>query len=270
VSKKLTLMLIPEGSEKVFSRTVSSTVFKVFIVLISVWVIFLIGVTILYSRLSMQALRSASLQRDNQRLQQYYARVVDIENSFKKNQELTARLAEMAGVKLEDLNSPAKINLDSMRTAYSAALDSDGIHDSSIARTNLTPEQLRQQRIPGGRPLYGWVTKSFQSDDNKDGERHPGIDFAVKEGTNVSATAAGIVISAGWDDNLGNLVVIDHENGYITMYGHNQKILVKKGDRILKGDIVALSGNTGHSTAPHLHYEIVKDNRPIDPTPFLD
>ena len=92
----------------------------------------------------------------------------------------------------------------------------------------------------------------------------------MKEGTNVSATAAGVVISADWDDNLGNLVVIDHENGYITMYGHNQKLLVKKGDRVLKGDIIALSGNTGHSTAPHLHYEIIKDNKPIDPAPFLD
>ena len=270
MSRKLTLMLIPEGSERVFSRSVSSTVFKLLIVLISVWVIFLIGVTILYSRLSVQALKSASLQRDNQRLQQYYARMVDIENSFKKNQELTARLAEMAGVKLDDLNGRSKTNLDSMKNANSGSVDSDGTNDSSMARPNLTPEQLRQQRIPSGRPLYGWVTKSFQSDDNNNGAKHPGIDFAVKEGTNVSATAAGVVISADWDDNLGNLVVIDHENGYITMYGHNQKLLVKKGDRVLKGDIIALSGNTGHSTAPHLHYEIIKDNKPIDPAPFLD
>ena len=270
MGRKLTLMLIPEGSEKVFSRSVSSGVFKLLIVLIGIWFIFLVGVTVLYSRLSMQAYRAASLERDNQHLQESFGRIVDIEKSFKKNQELTARLAEMAGVKLEDLDNPPKItNLDSLKKVYSEALDSGGAQVPSPT-SNLTPEQFRQQRIPTGRPLYGWVTKSFESVDNKDKEKHAGIDFAVKEGTNVAATAAGTVISAGWDDNLGNLVVLDHENGYITMYGHNQKLLVKKGDKVLKGDIVALSGNTGHSTAPHLHYEIVKDGKPVDPAPFLD
>jgi murein DD-endopeptidase MepM/ murein hydrolase activator NlpD len=268
MAKRLTFMVIPEGGEKVFSRNMPAGLFKLFIVLIAIWIVFLIGITVVYTRLSIQASKSAMLENENHRLLEYFARVVDIEKSFKKNQELTARLAEMAGVNLNDLNSQPKINFDSLN---SPGIDT-GNYAKSVAKTDsaLTPEQLSQQHIPYGRPLYGWITRTFGAQGDSNGEKHSGIDLAIKEGTAVSATASGTVISAGWDDYLGNFVVIDHENGYLTTYGHNKELLVKKGEKVTRGEVIALSGNTGHSSAPHLHYEILKNGVPIDPAPFLD
>jgi murein DD-endopeptidase MepM/ murein hydrolase activator NlpD len=81
----------------------------------------------------------------------------------------------------------------------------------------------------------------------------------------VLATAAGEVIMAGWDDIYGNMVVIRHNDSIVTLYGHNSELLVKQGDKALAGSRLALSGNTGVSTAPHLHYELRIHNQPINP-----
>jgi murein DD-endopeptidase MepM/ murein hydrolase activator NlpD len=269
MSRKVTLMIIPEGGDKVFSRSLSSSLFKALLVILSVWLIFLFGITIIYSRMAAKAARSAMLESENHRLREYFSRVVDIEKSFKKNQELTARLAEMAGIKLEESGQP-EINFDSLSSEPIKSPAATAILDSLASRVAMTAEQLEQERLPRGMPLYGWITKPFQPESDKDTERHTGIDLAVKEGTSVTATASGAVLFAGWDENLGNLVVIDHGNGYLTSYGHNKKMLVVKGQKVLKGDTIALSGNTGHSSAPHLHYEIMKDGVPVDPAPFLE
>jgi murein DD-endopeptidase MepM/ murein hydrolase activator NlpD len=96
------------------------------------------------------------------------------------------------------------------------------------------------------------------------------VDFAAKIGTKVKATADGKVVTAGWDDFYGNVVMIDHGNGYVTYYGHNLKVLVKVGDTVHRGDMIALSGSSGRSSAPHLHYEIKKNGMAIDPKDFLN
>jgi murein DD-endopeptidase MepM/ murein hydrolase activator NlpD len=267
VGRRLTLMIIPEGGEKVFSRNISSGLFKLIIVLVSIWFIFLLGITVIYARLSVQASKSAMLLDENQKLREYFTRVIDIEKSFKRNQELTARLAQMAGVNLESLTSQPKINFDSLGKQSVAESNPAIIPENE---STMTPEQLLNSRLPHGRPLYGWITKPFSAADDSKGGKHTGIDFAVKDGTSVSATASGTVTFSGWDEYLGNLVVIDHGNGFLTSYGHNRELLVKKGEKVTRGEVIALSGNTGRSSAPHLHYEIMKDGVPVDPTPYLD
>jgi murein DD-endopeptidase MepM/ murein hydrolase activator NlpD len=261
-------MIVPEGGDKVYSRNMPAGLFKLIIILFAIWIIFLIGVTIVYSKLSVQASKSAMLQDENRHLREYFTRVVEIENSFKRNQEFTARLAELAGINLQEMKSPAQINFDSLNTLVPDSL----LHSKNTASndSDLSPEDLLERHVPYGRPLYGWITKTFSDADNNSGEQHNGIDLAVKEGTAVSATAAGTVASAGWDDYLGNFVVIDHGNGYLTTYGHNKDLLVKKGDKVSRGEVIALSGNTGHSSAPHLHYEVMKNGVPVDPAPYLD
>ena len=268
MSRRVTLMIIPEGSRRVFSRTFRSSFFKFIVAFLALWVIALVVVTFFYSRMSFMALKASMLEEENHNLRGYLARVVDIEKSFKQNRELTARLAQMAGVDLEDFEQPERINFDS---ALAAAPDtgSGDITGSGSLQIPLTREELAKQTIPSDRPLYGWITRAFSTGE-KSGEKHAGVDFAVKTGTTVAATASGIVKFAGWDEYLGNLVIIDHGNGHETLYGHNGKLLVEEGDNLLKGDVIALSGNTGHSTAPHLHYEIQKDGVPVDPTPYLD
>ncbi len=94
---------------------------------------------------------------------------------------------------------------------------------------------------------------------------HTGEDLAVPSGTAVHASAAGVVTKAGWNKAYGYMVVIDHNGGYSTLYGHNSKLLVRVGDKVNQGQVIARSGSTGWSTGPHVHYQLMLNGSPINP-----
>jgi len=101
---------------------------------------------------------------------------------------------------------------------------------------------------------------------------HEGLDFAAPRGTEIFATADGKVIEvskATVEAGYGNHIEIDHGNGFITRYAHIETIQVRQGQKIVKGDVIGTIGNSGGSIAPHLHYEIVRDGKPVDPTPYI-
>ncbi len=112
---------------------------------------------------------------------------------------------------------------------------------------------------------YGWRVDPFL------GIRsfHEGLDFSASEGDQIKATASGMVIAAGKAPDYGNYVKIKHGGGIETRYAHASKILVKKGDLVSKDEVIALVGNTGRSTGPHLHYEIRFNGRSLDPRQYL-
>lgn len=99
---------------------------------------------------------------------------------------------------------------------------------------------------------------------------HKGLDVAVAYGSPVKCAASGKVIFAGIKGGYGNCVIVEHGNGLVTLYGHLSEILVEANDRVKAGQIIAKSGNTGRSTGPHLHYEVHKNNQPINPRLFLN
>ena len=99
---------------------------------------------------------------------------------------------------------------------------------------------------------------------------HKGLDIAVAYGTDVRSAAAGKVIFAGVKGGYGNCVIISHGNGLDTLYGHLSQILVKANDVVNVNDVIAKSGNTGRSTGPHLHYEVHKNNTPVNPKLFMN
>jgi murein DD-endopeptidase MepM/ murein hydrolase activator NlpD len=98
---------------------------------------------------------------------------------------------------------------------------------------------------------------------------HTGVDLAAPTGTPIYSAGSGTVVFAGWQHGYGNVVEIDHGYGYHTLYGHSSKLLVKVGDKVMRGDRIALVGSTGGSTGPHLHYETIVDSVKINPEPFL-
>lgn len=116
------------------------------------------------------------------------------------------------------------------------------------------------------RPLYGALTSRFGM---RWGRMHNGIDIAGNTGDPVYAADGGKVIYAGWLGNYGYLVKIHHDNEYVTYYGHNSKLLVKTGQRVAKGEIIARVGSTGRSTGPHLHFEVRKNGTPVNPLSYL-
>ena len=115
-------------------------------------------------------------------------------------------------------------------------------------------------------PVHGVFTSGFGW---RWGRMHEGIDLAVGNGTPVVAAAAGTVIVAGWMGGYGNLVVVDHGNGIATAYGHNTSVTVGVGQSVAQGQLIAYSGNTGHSTGPHVHFEVRVNGSPVDPMGYL-
>jgi murein DD-endopeptidase MepM/ murein hydrolase activator NlpD len=115
-------------------------------------------------------------------------------------------------------------------------------------------------------PVHGILTSGYGW---RWGRMHEGIDLAVGVGTPVVSAAAGTVIVAGWMGGYGNLVVVDHGNGVSTAYGHNTSVTVGVGQSVAQGQLIAYSGNTGHSTGPHVHFEVRINGSPVDPMGYL-
>ena len=128
------------------------------------------------------------------------------------------------------------------------------------------------QNVPLGAPVPGVLTSRFgwRNDPINDKRAyHRGVDIRGKKGSDVKATANGIVKLENYDRGNGRYVLVDHGNGFITKYAHLKKNLVKKGDTVERGQVIGLVGNTGRSTGPHVHYEIHYDNKIVNPTRFV-
>jgi murein DD-endopeptidase MepM/ murein hydrolase activator NlpD len=158
--------------------------------------------------------------------------------------------------------------VDDLQTQLSSREQQLGVLENLI----LTRE-LNKQVYPEGRPVQdGWISSYFgRRADPFTGYSavHKGLDFAGPEGTKVSTVAAGLVTFAGDRAGFGEMVEINHGNGLATRYCHNEKVLVKQGDMVRKGQEVALMGSTGRSTGPHLHFEVLKNGTQVDPLRFI-
>jgi murein DD-endopeptidase MepM/ murein hydrolase activator NlpD len=115
-------------------------------------------------------------------------------------------------------------------------------------------------------PVHGVITSGFGW---RWGRMHEGVDLAVPNGTPVVAAKAGVVIVAGWMGGYGNLVVVDHGGGVATAYGHNTSVTVAVGQFVEQGQLIAYSGSTGHSTGPHVHFEVRINGSAVDPMGYL-
>lgn len=138
---------------------------------------------------------------------------------------------------------------------------------------NLLNDQVSLSRAtPKGWPTKGWLTSYFGMRKSPfSGRRvmHEGLDIAANVGTPVVATADGVVTRVQYSADYGKMVIVDHGYGYRTIFGHNSALLVKAGQHVKRGDIIAKVGNTGRSTGPHLHYELRLNGVPIDPRKTL-
>lgn len=148
----------------------------------------------------------------------------------------------------------------------------------SILEILLIEAKLKRSTFPEGKPVRksdGWIkmTSTFGMRIHPIKRRrifHDGIDYAGKRGAPIYTVAAGIVTASGWRGGYGYTVDVFHGNGLVSRYAHNKKLLVKVGDKISKGQKIALLGSTGRSTGPHVHYEILKDGKPVSPHSFIN
>jgi len=126
---------------------------------------------------------------------------------------------------------------------------------------------------PNLMPTVGRITSRYGYRKNPFGsgrDFHTGIDIANNSGTKVKAAGSGVITYAGYNSSYGRVIIISHGYGYQSVYGHNRKLLVKVGDKVEKGQIIAEMGNTGRSTGPHLHFEVRYYGNPKDPLTILN
>ena len=137
----------------------------------------------------------------------------------------------------------------------------------------LLDRNLEQERTPAGWPVSsGWISSGFgERNDPFTGKkaRHQGLDFAGTKGSEVVAVASGAVTWAGSRQGYGKLLEIDHGNGYLTRYAHNDQLLVKAGDGIVAGQEIAKMGSTGRASSPHVHFEVLYKGKAVNPHKFV-
>lgn len=155
-----------------------------------------------------------------------------------------------------------------------SSLIDDREQQLSVLNSLLGDRKIQSATFVAGRPIErGWMSSRYgYRNDPFNGKVawHDGVDFAGKDGSNIVAVAAGVVTWSADRYGYGNLVEINHGNGYVTRYGHAKELLVSVGDVVKKGDIVALMGSTGRSTGPHVHFEVLQRGKSVDPAKFIN
>ena len=163
-------------------------------------------------------------------------------------------------------------DLSAMLTQLERRVDLRGSQLSALENVILARE-LKAEIHPEGRPVSeGFISSYFgERSDPFDGREafHRGVDFAGTVGSRVVAVAAGVVTWAGERSGYGKLVEINHGDGYVTRYAHNERTLVSVGETVKRGEPLALMGSTGRSTGPHVHFEVLRNGRQVDPLSFI-
>ena len=217
------------------------------------------------------------------------ARLAELQAASTRLDALGERLAQMGQLTLDefDFSEPAPIggptdyaaidsaNETDLRVAIASL--SDRLHRQSgqldALQSLMMNRQLEKDLTPTGWPVRkGWISSRYgERIDPFTGERthHTGLDFVGTRGSDVLSVAAGVVIWASKKAGYGNTVEIDHGNGYQTRYAHNEKIIVRPGDHVAAGDVIALLGDSGRASAPHVHFEVLSNGVQINPAQFV-
>jgi murein DD-endopeptidase MepM/ murein hydrolase activator NlpD len=217
------------------------------------------------------------------------ARLAELQAASTRLDALGERLAQMGQLSLDefDFSTPAPVggpeeyeavgNTDESQLRSAIDVLSEKLrHQSSqldALQFLMVNRQLENDLTPAGWPVSkGWISSRYgERSDPFTGKRvqHKGLDFAGTRGTQVLSVASGVVIRASRQSAYGNMVEIDHGNGYRTRYAHNEQLMVSPGDHVTAGQIIALMGSTGRASAPHVHFEVLKNGAIINPSSFV-
>lgn len=240
-----------------------------------------------------------SISSSQMHLDAYAKQIGELQARIMRLDAQNKRLVKLAGVgdtknkkqatvKLEPVDSLTSANVGGplvearpmteldLQAAITKLVSAVGNRDEymSAVEADVLQNSVLKDMLPNNKPIsaayrsssYGWRIDPFR------GNRafHEGLDFTAKSGTPIRAAADGIVTTAGRVSAYGNLVKLNHGAGLETRYAHASKLLVKKGERVVKGQVIALVGSTGRSTGPHLHYEIRLNGHALDPRKYLN
>ncbi|GAQ95165.1 murein DD-endopeptidase MepM and murein hydrolase activator NlpD [Thermodesulfovibrio aggregans] len=260
----VTIMFIPHGRTKVYG--VKLPFLSIFL---------LISLTFAFNVYVLsKAVNTIEYYRMKQEFSYIMTKFNELKSTIVTLKHAEAELSRIFSLKskkeiLESLtfNPSGDINIEELKKISEKAIES-----VSEIKSFLSQQHDIYRSTPLGWPVNGEITSYFGKREHpKYGyeELHTGIDISVPSGTEIKATADGIVVFSGYQARNGNVVMIKHGYGFTTVYAHNKQNLVTVGQRVKRGEIIAISGNTGSTTGPHLHYEVWKNNSPVNPLSYL-
>jgi murein DD-endopeptidase MepM/ murein hydrolase activator NlpD len=296
--RRWTLVLVPHGSEP--SRIVEVSYGVLRLLAVAVGGLLVLGLLAGYATVShtTDLSRAASLRQENSALAreigELNGRLATLADTLTRISQRDARIRVLANLEPIDpqvqaagIGGPASpefalagITGASRRTAeirvdLGAVIRRANLLASSFkeAADSLALHTARLAATPSIMPTQGWLSSAFSSMRTHPilhmARPHEGIDVSAPMGSPIEAPAAGIVSDAGWETGYGNTITIDHGFGIVTKFAHASKLLVRNGQRVSRGQRIALVGNSGLATGPHLHYEVHVNGRPVNPLKYV-
>jgi len=247
--RRLTFIVVPHGDLETKTIEVPYRTLKLLVVLI---IVAGVGVTLLVGAwwsIAAQAARVPELERQLRTFERERAKVDSLAHVLADVESQYQRVREMLGA-----DAPAAGKQPLLPDLPKGAVDDDGDGVADSAAPDAWPLTER-----------GFITRGLTKSNNP----HPGIDIAVPQNSYIRASGPGVVKVAGEDSIYGRYIIIDHGGGLETVYGHASQLLVKAGTKVKRLQLIALSGSTGQSTAPHLHFEVRKNGKPVDPYQYV-
>jgi len=289
-----TLMVIPHSETKVRRFNISKSVFFAIIIIIGIAFAALSFFVNDYLQVKEEVKRIDELKKINQfqkeKILSLAEKVKDFSETMERLKELESKVRTLAGVGGEEVNinkgglgkggPESYIRLDEETDVFtlidSVEKNAIFLKDEAEKRKEgleKTEEIIQKKRelfasTPNIFPVQGWISSGFgwrKNPFSKKREFHSAIDIAAPWGTEVRAAAQGKVIFTGWKDGYGLMVRIKSGYSYETVYGHFSRILVKRSSWVKKGEVIGRVGSTGQSTAPHLHFEVWRNGKTINP-----
>ena len=243
MSKKFTILVIPDDDSETSSYSFSKIFIKIAMVFSLITIIASVAIII---KTVPNISKFDSLNKKYNVLAKERLKVLELMENLEKLNQMDEFVRKSLGSELNFSEKPE-------------------IVDSALM---LIPENhliSLSDNIPSLAPIEGFVSKRMENVFSNVNNLHGGIDIVASEGTPIRATSSGVVVFSGWTYEMGNLIIIYHGDDYITHYGHNQQNIISRLDIVKKGDVIGYVGNTGISSGPHLHFEIWKGDKSIDP-----
>lgn len=294
-NERLTVLLIPNSGAKAKRLSLTQRQIKGAIIavgLLSV-LLFLAGLNIYQSRHTLSEAKHIKAQHEKQKQQvtELNNKLLEMEKQRERIEEQQEQIRKLVGSPSAAIpnTNPSRGDMGGVsRSATPGNLPKITTETASLQFLMNEHEQETQRLLdlalsrvntikstPNRWPLVGRITSTFGwrsspfSSNKRNREFHDGIDIAASRGSAVHAAADGVVIHAGLVSGWGRLVKIRHSGGMVTSYAHNASLLVKKGDTVTKGTVIAKVGSSGRSTGPHLHFTIEKEGKAVDPMIYL-
>jgi murein DD-endopeptidase MepM/ murein hydrolase activator NlpD len=295
LGSKFSVIIVPEDTSQVIEKKIIGWKLIAALSVAVVLSLCAIGFTVAYFKSNVDYHKLATLKRENR----YFA------EKIKTLQESVESIkSQMAGIVKKDENIRLVFDLPSIDPSirevgvggqafetmdlYSPTIDQLSVVEDDIDKISRqiklenasfsdVYDKLQVKRdilahSPSIMPVDGFVSRGFGYQTNPYTgfyQMHKGLDIAAERGTPIHAPALGTVISAGWEEGLGNTISLDHGFGVVTIYGHLSLIKVHRGETVNRMDIIGYVGSTGFSTGPHLHYEVHKNGAVVDPRKFI-